>query len=90
MLGGDGCAFVLVDLVLCHNLIYNGVDVVEAQFVNRSASFSEFKVSLLEVVLEVIPYFVHRIGAFPRPYVVFEYLLPVEDNKGKVYCLTLS
>ena len=90
MLGGDGCAFVLVDLVLCHNLIYNGVDVVEAQFVNRSASFSEFKVSFLEVVLEVIPYFVHRIGAFPRPYVVFENSLSVEDNEGEVCCLTLG
>ena len=45
---------------------------------------------LLEVVLEVIPCFVIRIGAFPRPDVVFKDLLFVEDNEGEVYCLTLG
>ena len=46
-------------------------------------SFSEF-------VLEVIPYFVRHIGAFPRPNVVFEYSFSVEDNEGKFYCLDMS
>ena len=90
VLGGGGCAFVLVDLEVHHNLIYDGVGVVEAQFVNPSASFPEFKVSFTEVVLEVIPCFVRHIGEFPRLDVVFESSLSVEDNKGKVYCLTLG
>ena len=46
--------------------------------------------SFFEVVLEVIPCFVRWIGAFPRPYVVFEDSLYVEDNKGEVYFLTLG
>ena len=90
VLGGGGCAFVLVDLEARHNLIYNGVGVVEAQFVNRSDFFPEFKVSFSEVVSEVIPCFVRRIGAFPRPDVVFENSLSVEDNEGEVYCLTMG
>ena len=80
MLGGSGCAFVLVDLDVPHHLIYNGVGVVEAHFVNSSAVFPELKVSLSEVVSEVIPYFVRQIGAFPRLDVVFENSLFVEDN----------
>ena len=80
MLGGCGCALVLVDLRVRHNLIYNGVGVVEAQFVNRSAGFPVFKPRFLEVVFEVIPCFVRRVGAFPRLDVVFEDSLFVEDN----------
>ena len=80
MLGGYGCALVLVDLRARHNLIYNGVGVVEAQFVNHSAGFPVFKLSFLEVVFEVIPCFVRRVGAFPRLDVVFEDSLFVEDN----------
>ena len=77
VLGGGGCAFVLVNLAACHHLIYNGVGVLEAQFINSSAGFPEFKVSFLEVVLEIFPILVCRIGAFPRPEVVFEDLLSV-------------
>ena len=82
--------FVLVDLELRHHLIYDGVGLVEVQFVNCSAGFPEFKVSFLEVVFEVIPCFVLRIGAFPRPDVVFENSLSMEDYEGEVYCLTMS
>ena len=90
MLGGGGCAFSLVDLEVLHHLIYNGIGVVESQFVNSSTGFPDFKVSFSEVVLEFIPCFVLRIGAFPRPFVVFENSLSPKDNKGKVYCLTLG
>ena len=90
MLGGGGCAFVLVDLEARHHLIYNAVDVVESQFVNRFAGFSELKVSFSEVVFEVIPCFVRHIGMFPRLYIVFKNSLFVEDSKGEVYCLTLG
>ena len=44
----------------------------------------------MEVMFEIFPCFVRLVCAFPRPDVVFEYSLPVEDNEGKVYCLTLS
>ena len=71
MLGGGGCAFVLVNFEARHHLIYNGVSVVKYQFVNSAASFPDFKVSFSEVVLEVVPCFVRRIGSFPRLYVVF-------------------
>ena len=40
MLGGGGFTFVLLDLEAHHHLIYNGVGVVEAKFVNRSAGLS--------------------------------------------------
>ena len=90
MLGGGGCTFILVDLEARHNLIYDGVGVVKSQSVNCATGFHEFKVSFSEAVLEVVPYFVLQIGAFPRPYVVFEYSLSVEDNEGKVYRLTLG
>ena len=46
--------------------------------------------SFTEVMFEIFSCFVHLFGAFPRPDVIFEYLLPVEDNEGEVYCLTLS
>ena len=89
MLGGGGCAFFLVNLEAHHHLIYDGVGVVESHFVVHSSGFPEFKASLSEVVLEVISFFVHPIGAFPRLYVVFENSLSVEENKGEFYCLTL-
>ena len=57
MLGDGGCAFVLVNLEAHHHLVYNGVALVGAQFFNRSAGFPEFKVSVSEVVFEVIPCF---------------------------------
>ena len=63
---------------------------MEAQFVNCSSGFSEFKVSFTEVVFKIFLCFVRLVGAFPRPDVVFEDSFPVEDNKGKVYSLTLS
>ena len=71
-------------------MIYNGIGVVEYQFVNCSSGFYEFKVSLTGVVFKIVPYFIRLVGAFPRPDVVFEYSLPVEDNEGEDYCLTLS
>ena len=40
-------------------------------------------------MFEIVPCFVRVVGAFPRPDVIFEDLLHVEDNKGKVYCLTV-
>ena len=63
---------------------------METQFVNLPAGFPDFKVIFSEVVFEVIPYFVRRIGEFPRPDVVFEDSFLVEDNEGKVYCLSLG
>ena len=90
MFCGCGCAFFLVDLEVRHHLIYDGIGIAEAQFFNCSTGFPEFKVSFSEVVSEVIPCFVRRIGAFPRPDVVFEYSFSVEDNKGEVYCLDLG
>ena len=89
MLGGGGCAFFLVNLEAHHHLIYNGVGVVESHFVVHSSGFPEFKASLSEVVLEVILFFVRQIGAFPRPDVVFEDSLYVEDNEGEFYFITL-
>ena len=90
MLGGVGCAFVLVDLEALHHLIYDGVGVVESQYVNPSTGFYDIKVIFPEVVFEIIPYFVRRIGAFPRTDVVFKKSLFVEDNEGTVYCLSLG
>ena len=90
VLGGVGCAFVLVDLEAIHHLIYYDVGVLEAQFINRSASFPKLKASFPEVVFEVIPCFVRHIDVFPRLDVVFENSLFVDDKKGKVYCLTLG
>ena len=80
MLVGSGCAFVLIALEARHHLIYNGVGVVEAQLVNCSAGLPEFKVSFSVVVLEVIPCFVFRVGAFPRLDFVFGNELSMEDN----------
>ena len=90
MLCGCGCVFVLVNLEARHHLVHDGVGVVEAQFFNCSSSFSDLNMSFTEVIFKIVPFFVRLVGAFPRPEVVFEDLLPVEDNKGEVYCLTLS
>ena len=90
VLGGNGCAFILVNLEARRHFIYNGVGVVESQFVNRSAGFPELKVRFQEFLFEVIPYFVHCIYAFSHPDVVLENLFSVEDNEGKVYFLTLG
>ena len=70
VLGGGCCEFVLVDLEARHHLIYDGIGVVEAQFVNCSAGFPEFKASFSEVVFEIFPSLVRQVGAFPRPDVV--------------------
>ena len=75
MLGSGACAFIFINLEAHHNLIYNGVGILESKFIDRSACFSELKVSFSEVVLEMFPIFVRRSGAFPRTYVVFEHLL---------------
>ena len=41
-------------------------------------------------MFEIIPCFVRVVCAFPRLDVVFEHTMPVKDDKGEVYCLTLS
>ena len=46
--------------------------------------------SFTEVMFKIVSFFVRLVGEFPRPYVVFEDRLPVEDDKGEVYCLNLS
>ena len=56
---------------------------------NCSSGLSEFKVSFTEVVFKIVPCFVYLVGAVPRPDVVFEDSLPVEDNEGEVYFLAL-
>ena len=71
-------------------MIYNGVVVVEAQFINNSTGFSEFNASFSEVVLEIIPCFLRLVGVFPGPDVVFEDSLSVEENEGEVYCMALG
>ena len=90
VLCGCGCTFILVYLEAHHHLIHDGLGVVESQFVNRSPGLSDFKVRFTEVVFKIVPCFVRLAGAFPRPDVVFEYSLPVEDNKGNIYYLILS
>ena len=90
VLDGGGCAFILVDFEAHHHFIYDVVGVVEAQIVNYSAGFPEFKLSFSEVILEVIPCFVRQIGEFPLLNVVFENSLSAEDNEGDVYFLTLG
>ena len=90
MLGGCGCAFVLVNLEARHHLIYDDFGVVKAQFVNCADGLPKFKVSSLEVVFGAVPCFILWICAFPCPYVVFEDSLSLEDNEGEVYRLTLG
>ena len=67
VLCGCGCAFLLVDFEARHHLIHYGVGIVEAQLVNCSFGFSEFKVSFTEVVFKIFPCFVRLVGAFPPP-----------------------
>ena len=83
MLCGCGCAFSLVDLEARHHLIHDGVVVVVAQFSNSSSGFSEFKVNFAEVMFKIFPRFVRLVGAFPRPDVIFEDSLPVEDKRAR-------
>ena len=90
MLCGCDCALVFVNLEARHHLVHNGVGVVKSQCINCPSSLSEFKVSFAEVMFETVPSFVHLVCALPRLDVVFEDLLPVEDNEGEVDCLTLS
>ena len=82
MLCGCDCALVFVDLEARHHLVHNDVSVVKAEFINFPSSLSEFKVSFAEVMIEIILCFVHLVCTFPRPDVVFEDSLPVEDDKG--------
>ena len=89
MLCGCGHAFVFVDLEARHHLIENGVGVVEADFIDGASSFSEFKVSSAEVVLEVGPSVVYVFCTFPSADVIFEYLLFVQDDEGEVDFLAL-
>ena len=58
MLCGFFCAFILVELEARHHMVHDGIGVEEAQFVNRSSSFYEFKVSFTEVMFENFPCFV--------------------------------
>ena len=90
MLCGCCCAFILVDLEARHHLVHDGVGVVEAQLVNCSSNLSGLKVRFTEVMSKIVPCFVCLVGAFPRPDVVFEDSLPVEDNEGEVCCLNMS
>ena len=41
-------------------------------------------------MFEIFPCVVCLVCVFPCPDVVFENSLPVEDDEGEVYCLTLS
>ena len=90
MLCGCGCALVFVNLEACHHLVHNGYGVVKSQFINFPSSLSEFNMSFAEVMFEIIPCFLHLVYALPRPDIVFEDSLPVEDDEGEVYCLNLS
>ena len=77
VLCGCGCVLVFVNLEARHHLVHNGVGVVEAEFIYRTSSLSEFKVSLTEVMFEVVPRFVCFVFALPRSDVIFEYVFPV-------------
>ena len=50
VLCGCGSVLVFIDLEARHHLVYNGVSVVEAEFINSTSCLSEFKVSFAEVV----------------------------------------
>ena len=77
MLCGCDSALVFVDLEARHHLVYNGVGIVEAEFINSTSCFSEFKVNFAEVMFEVVPRFVCLVCALPRLDVIFEDSLPV-------------
>ena len=89
MLDSGECAFAFFNLEVRHHLIYDGVGVVEANFVKRSSGIFEIKLRFLEVVLEIFPSFLRQSGAFLRTGVVIENSLFVEDNEGEVDCLNL-
>ena len=55
VLCGGGHVFVFVDLEARHHLVNNCIGVVEAEFIDITSCFLEFKVSFAEVVLEVFP-----------------------------------
>ena len=74
---GCGSALVFVDLEERHNLVENGVDVMEAEFINSTSCFSESKMSFTGVVFEVVPSFVCLVCALPCSDVIFEDSLPV-------------
>ena len=79
-----GHAFVYVYLEVRHHLVYNGVGLVEAGFVDSTSCLSEFKVSFAEVVLEVVPHFVCLVCVFPCSDVIFEDPLLFQYDKGEV------
>ena len=81
---------VFIDLEALHHLVHKGVGVVKYQCIDFPSNLSEFKVSFAEVIFEIFPSFVRFVCALPRSDVIFEDSLPVEDNEGEVYCLTLS
>ena len=85
-----GCVLVFVDLEVRHHLVQNGVGVVKNQCINCPSGLSEFKVRFAEVMFEIVPNFVRLVCELPRSDVIFEDLLPVEDNEGEVDFLTLS
>ena len=90
MLCGCGRMLVFVNLEACHHLIDNDVGVVGAVFIDGASTFSEFKASFAEVVLEVEPRLVYVVCTFPRADVIFEDTLVVKDDKGEVDCLALG
>ena len=53
---------------------------MEAQFGNCFSSFSDFKVSFTEGMFKSVPCSIRLVGAFSLLDVVFEDLLPIEDN----------
>ena len=72
MLCDCGRAFVFIDLEARHHMVDSGVGVVEADFIDGASCFSDFKVSFVEVVLEVDPLLVYVVCTFPRADVIFE------------------
>ena len=77
MFCGCGSALVFVNLEARHDMVHNGVGVVEDEFINHTSCSSEFKVSLAEVMFEIVPHFVCLVCALPRSDVIFEDLLSV-------------
>ena len=90
MLCECGSAIVFFNLEARHLLVHNSVGVVKSLRINFRSSLSEFKVSFVEVMFEIVPSFVRLVCARPRSDVIFEDSLPFEDNEGEVDCLVLS
>ena len=84
MLCGCGCALIFVNLEARHHLVYNGVGVVKAQFINFPSNFSEFKVSFAEVMFEVVACFVPLVCALPRLNVIFEYFCLLRIRRARL------